>query len=69
MVKKKTDNYGRVWDVIADTPEEAANLRLRSQSMDRISAIVEESGWSPLAAANHCGVTRPRIDDLLYGRI
>jgi predicted XRE-type DNA-binding protein len=37
--------------------------------MDRITAIVEESDWSPVAAARHCGVTRPRIDDLLSGRI
>ncbi len=69
MAEKKTDNHDSVWDAIADTPEEAANLRLRSLLMDEITTIVEESGWTPVVAAKHCGVTQPRINDLLCGRI
>lgn len=65
----KPETYVSVWDAIADTPEEAANLRVRSELMDKITAIVEESGWTQLEAASHCGVTQPRINDLLRGRI
>jgi len=65
----KPETYASVWDAIADTPEEAANLRVRSELMDKITAIVEESGWTQLEAASHCGVTQPRINDLLRGRI
>jgi predicted XRE-type DNA-binding protein len=69
MSKPKTETYASVWDAIADTPEEAANLRLRSELMDKISAIIEENGWAQAEAAGHCGVTQPRINDLLRGRI
>ena len=58
-----------MWDAIADTPEEAANLRVRAELMDKITAIIEESGWTQAEAADHCSVTQPRINDLLRGRI
>ena len=32
----QADRFMSVWDAIADTPEEAANLRLRSELMDKI---------------------------------
>jgi predicted XRE-type DNA-binding protein len=67
--KPKTDSYTSVWDAIADTPEEAANLRVRAELMDKITAILEESRWTQAEAAAHCGVTQPRINDLLRGRI
>jgi len=65
----KTDNYESVWDAIADTPEQAANLRARAELMQKIAAIVKESGWTQAEAANHCGVTQPRMNDLLRGRV
>ena len=58
-----------VWDALADTPEEAANLRLRSALMRQIAEIVESKGWTQAEAAVRCGVTQPRINDLLRGRI
>lgn len=69
MTKQKTESYASVWDALADTPEEAANLRVRSQLMDKITSFVEKNGWTQLEAANHCHVTQPRINDLLRGRI
>ena len=69
MSKRKVETYASVWDAIADTPEEAVNLRLRSELMDKIAAVIEEKGWTQLEAAAHCGVTQPRVNDLLRGRI
>lgn len=69
MTKPKVERYASVWDAIADTPEEAANLRVRSELMDQITAVIEEGGWTQVEAAKHCGVTQPRINDLLRGRI
>ena len=68
-MKKQVETYANVWDAIADTPEEAANLRVRSDLMREITAIIDESGWTQIEAAKHCGVTQPRINDLLRGRI
>lgn len=69
MSKPKVERYTSVWDAIADTPEEAANLRVRADLMEKITAIIEEGGWTQAEAAGHCGVTQPRINDLLRGRI
>lgn len=69
MSKKKIERFASVWDAIADTPEEAVNLRVRSELIDKITAVIEESGWTQVEAAKHCGVTQPRINDLLRGRI
>jgi len=69
MSELEVHEYASVWDAIADTPEEAANLSLRSELMDEIEAIIKESGWTQAEAAKRCGVTQPRMNDLLRGRI
>ena len=69
MSKPKTESYASVWDALADTPEQAANLRARAELMQQIAAIVSESGWTQVEAAKQCGVTQPRINDLLRGRV
>lgn len=63
------ETYANVWDAIADTPEQAANLRARAELMRQIEAIVKGKGWTQAEAASHCGVTQPRINDLLRGRV
>lgn len=65
----KVETYASVWDALADTPEQAANLRARAEVMQQISAIVKDNGWTQAEAATHCGVTQPRINDLLRGRV
>lgn len=67
--KPELKRYESVWDAIADTPEEAANLRVRAELMDKITDIIDENRWTQTEAAQHCNVTQPRINDLLRGRI
>lgn len=66
---KKPENYASVWDAIADTPGQAANLRAQAELMRQIAALVKKQGWTQVEAAQHCGVTQPRINDLLRGRV
>lgn len=66
---KKPTKYASVWDAIADTPAEAANLKARADLMRQITGIVKESGWTQAEAARQCGITQPRMNDLLRGRI
>jgi predicted XRE-type DNA-binding protein len=61
--------FTSVWDAIADTPEQAANLQARAELMQQISAIIKANNWKQAEAAEHCGLTQPRINDLLRGRI
>ena len=65
----KADSYDSVWDAIADTQEQAANLRARAELMQKIAAIVKESRWTQAEAAKRCHVTQPRMNDLLRGRV
>ncbi len=69
MTQQKTEIYASAWDAIADTPQEAENLRVRSALMDKITDLVAENNWTQAEAASRCGVTQPRINDLLRGRI
>lgn len=64
-----TETFASVWDALADTPEQAANMRTRSELMQQIAAIVKENAWTQTEAAKHCGVTQPRMNDLLRGRV
>ncbi|MEO5660116.1 MAG: XRE family transcriptional regulator [Polaromonas sp.] len=69
MIEEKTGRYASVWHAIADTPQEAENLRVRSELMDKITALIAQNNWKQAEAASRCGVTQPRINDLLRGRI
>ena len=40
----KIDTCQSVWDAIADGPEEAANLKLRSQLMDILTTYIRREG-------------------------
>jgi len=69
MSKTETERFASVWDALADTTEEAANLKVRAELMRKIASLIQESGWTQATAAEHCGITQPRINDLLRGRI
>ena len=49
--------------------EEAQNLLLRSELMTRIERHVKASGLNQKEAAAQLGVTQPRLNDLLKGKI
>lgn len=65
----KIERYENVWDAISDTPGEAANLQAKAELMRQIVAIINTKDWTQVEAAKHCGVTQPRMNDLLRGRI
>ena len=69
MSKAKVETYASVWDALADTTEQAANLRARAELMQQIATIVKDKDWTQAEAAKRCGVTQPRINDLLRGKV
>lgn len=68
-MKKSRQTYASVWDALADTPEDAANLRARADLMRQIAELIAANGWKQVEAAERCGVTQPRMNDLLRGRV
>ena len=69
MSGSNSDRYTSVWNALAENAEEAANLRVRAELMRKIATLIQESGWTQAAAAERCGITQPRMNDLLRGRI
>jgi len=65
----KAKAYASAWDAIADTPAQAANLRARAKLRQQIAAIVKKNRWAQTEAAQRCGTTQPRMNDLLRGRV
>ena len=68
-MSEESETFDSVWDALADTSAEAANLGVRSELMGQIGDIIRTGGWTQAEAASRCGVTQPRINDLLRGRI
>ena len=66
MTSKK---FASVWDALEDGPELAASMKARSALMMSLVKVVE--GWklTQAEAAKRLGVTQPRLNDLLRGRI
>jgi predicted XRE-type DNA-binding protein/phage-related protein len=63
------EEFESVWDALGFSPQEAANLETRSLLMIQIERIIKKSRWTQATAAKHCGVSQPRVNDLLRGRI
>ena len=64
-----TDKFENVFDAIADSPEEALNMKLRAKLIREIRAKVTEAGWTQITIAEKLGVTQPRVSDLLNGKL
>lgn len=67
--RSMVQEFVSVWDALEDTPAEAENMRLRSEVMIAVQQTV--TGWSTTQAeaAKRLGVTQPRLNDLLRGKI
>ena len=62
------ESYASVWDANRGCPEQAA-LRACAELMQKIGARLKKHDWTQAEAASRCGVTQPRINDLLRGRV
>ena len=61
--------FTSVWDALEDIAAEAANMRARSELMIAIRGKIERWKVNQAEAARRLGVTQPRLNDLLRGRI
>ncbi len=58
-----------VFDVLADSPAEAANMQARADLLAVLVERVKSWGVSQKAAAERLSITRPRLNDLLRGKL
>lgn len=62
-------SFENVWDALEDTPVEAASMSMRSRLMIAIEQQVRNWNVTQIEAARRLGITQPRLNDLLRGRI
>jgi len=60
---------GNVFLDIGFSPGEAQNLQLRSELMNKIEHFVRSGGLTRKECAARMGVTQPRLNELLKGKI
>jgi predicted XRE-type DNA-binding protein len=61
--------YANVWDALTDSPEESANMTMRSNLLIALQQRVKSWELTQAEAARRLGVTQPRLNDLLRSKI
>ncbi len=64
-----TRGSGNVFADLGFAAEEAQNLQLRSQAMMAVESWYKASGLTQARAAHSLGITQPRLNQLLKGKI
>ena len=62
-------SFANVWDALEDTPQEAASMSMRSNLLIAVDQRVRSWNVTQAEAAKRLGITQPRLNDLLRGRI
>jgi predicted XRE-type DNA-binding protein len=71
MMEQKMDRqvFSDVWHALEDTPAEASNMSMRAALLIAIEQKVLSWNSSQVEAATRLGITQPRLNDLLRGRV
>jgi len=69
MSRELRRSSGNVFKGLGFAPEEAQNLKVRSDLMIELSKVIDSRGLTQAQAAELSGVTQPRISDLKRGKI
>ncbi|MEO8667146.1 MAG: XRE family transcriptional regulator [Bauldia sp.] len=65
----KQRRFTSVWDAIEGSSAEAANMKARSAVMAAIRGVIDDWDVTQAEAAKKLGITQPRLNDLVRGRI
>lgn len=63
------ERFSCVWDALEDTPQQAANMRLRSKLLLELCQTIRSWELSQKDAAQRLGISQPRLNDVLTGKI
>ncbi len=61
--------FASVWDALEDSAADAANMQAGSKLMIAMRSKIESWKVSQTEAARRLGLTQPRLNDLMRGRI
>lgn len=69
MALKITKGSGNVFRDLGFSPEESEHLRVRAELMWQISKLIRRRKLTQAQAAKLFGVTQPRVNDVVRGRL
>jgi predicted XRE-type DNA-binding protein len=61
--------FDDVFDALADTPAEAANMKVRAELLSVLVERIKSWDLPQETAAARLGITRPRLNDLMRGKL
>lgn len=61
--------FNSIWDALEDTEIESISMKARSEIMIALCEKVKSMKLTQAQAAKKLGITQPRLNDLLKGRI
>lgn len=64
-----TSEFKSIWDAIEDTDAARANMKARAEIMIALQQLLEKQAGTQGRKAKKLGITQPRLNDLLRGRI
>ncbi len=64
-----TKRYDSVWDALEESGEAAANMKVRAELMVALQERMRKAEGTQADKAETLGITQPRLNDLLRGRI
>ncbi len=63
------DRFTSIWDALEDSSAEAANMKARATLMSALQEAIASWKLTQVESAKKLGITQPRMNDLLRGRI
>ena len=69
MTTLKSRKFASVWDAVEEKADDAANLKMRAEVMIALRERVGKWRGTQAESARRLGVSQPRLNDLLRGRI
>jgi predicted XRE-type DNA-binding protein len=58
-----------VWDALEDDLAERQRMKVLSSLLAQLQEYVGSQGWTQKTAAQHLGISQPRVSDLMRGKI
>lgn len=65
----KAQKFNSVWDALENTETQAASMKARSELMMVLQDVIKGMKLTQAKAAKQLGITQPRLNDLIRGRI
>ena len=69
IINDTGETFPSIWHALFDDPAEIASLQLRGDVLGAIALKVQGWGLTQAEAAKRLGISQPRLNDLLRGRI